>query len=117
MDTERRRAPRSRTLLGGIIAFNGRRSTLDCQIRNLSDGGALMMISDAVALPQAFELEITSRQRQYSARAVWRSGERVGVVFTDPAEAVPLDLMRRLKVCETANARLKARVRQLTEAG
>lgn len=117
MDTERRRAPRQRTLLGGVVMFNGRRSTLDCAIRNLSDDGALMMLSDAVALPQAFEIEIPSRQRQYAARAVWRSGERIGIVFTEPAEAVPLDLMRRLKACETTNAGLKARIRQLTEAG
>jgi hypothetical protein len=117
MDTERRRAPRHRTLLGGIVAFNGRRSTLDCTIRNLSGSGALMAVPDAVALPPSFELEIPSRQRQYSARTVWRSGERIGIVFTDPAEAVPLDLMRRLKACETANAGLKTRIRQLTEAG
>ena len=117
MDAERRRSPRQRTLLGGVVTFNGRRSTLDCAIRNLSDDGVLMLLSDAVALPQAFELEIPSRQRQYLARAIWRSGERIGVVFTDPAEAVPLDLMRRLKACETANASLKTRIRQLTEAG
>ncbi|MGO4171061.1 PilZ domain-containing protein [Bosea sp. TAF32] len=117
MDAERRRAPRQRTLLSGVAAFNGGRSTLDCTIRNLSEAGALMVLSDAVALPQAFEIEIPSRQRQYSARAVWRSGERIGIVFTEPAAAVPLDLMRRLKACETANVGLKARIRQLTEAG
>lgn len=117
MDVERRRSSRQRTLLGGIVTFNGRRSTLDCAIRNLSDEGALMVLSDAVALPQAFEIEIPTRQRQYAARAIWRRGERVGVAFTEPAEAVPLDVMRRLKAYETANAGLKARIRQLTEAG
>ncbi len=117
MDRERRRSPRQRTLLGGIVTFNGRRSVLDCAIRNISHDGALLMLSDAVALPQAFELEIPSRQRQYATQAVWRSSERVGIVFTEPVEAVPLDLMRRLQACETANAGLKARIRQLTEAG
>jgi len=117
MDIERRRSPRQRTLLGGVVAFNGRRSTLDCTIRNLSDHGALMILSDAVALPEAFDIEIPSRQRQYPARLKWRNGNRIGIAFADPADVVPLDLMRQLKACETANARLKTRIRQLTEAG
>ena len=117
MDTERRRSPRQRTFLGGVVGFNGRRSTLDCMVRNLSDDGALMILSDAIALPQAFDLEIPTRQRQYPARVIWRSGERIGIVFTDPVEAAPLDVMRQLKAYQTENAGLKARIRQLTEAG
>ena len=37
---EKSKAVRSRTLLGGVIAFNNRASTMDCQVRNLSAGGA-----------------------------------------------------------------------------
>jgi len=120
MTTERRTMPRLRSLLGGRVAFNQRRSTLDCTVRNISEGGALLLLSETVALPIAFDLEIAQRQRSYAARVRWRDGERVGVAFETRAEApapVPLDLMRRLKTCEQDNARLKSRITQLTEAG
>jgi hypothetical protein len=121
MTTERRSYPRKRTLLGGRACFNERRSTLDCVVRNLSDTGALVLISDSVALPGAFDLEIDHLRRSYPAHVRWRDGERVGLALEAQAkgasEVVPLDLARRLKHCEQNNARLKARILQLTEAG
>lgn len=119
MTTERREAPRLRTFLGGRVTFNRHNSTLDCMVRNLSASGALLQVSDAVALPASFDLEIAKHQRSYIARIRWRHGERIGVAFeTQPAaEVVPLDMARRLKHCEQDNARLKSRIRQLTEAG
>ncbi|GAU80791.1 PilZ domain-containing protein [Bosea sp. BIWAKO-01] len=122
MTTERREVPRQRTLLGARIVFNNRQSTLDCVVRNLSDVGAMVLISDTVALPAAFELEIEHKRRVYGARFRWRDGERVGVALdgrpaSSTAEIVPLDHARRLKQCEQSNAQLKARIQQLTEAG
>lgn len=121
MIEERRKAPRSRTLLGGVVSFNQKRSTLDCLVRNMSDAGALLVLSDAVALPSGFDLEIQQRQRSYNARVCWRKGQLVGIVFEtqggSSGEVVPLDMARRLKHCEQDNARLKSRIRQLTEAG
>lgn len=120
MTTERRKTPRLRTLLGARASFNQQNTTLDCVVRNLSDHGALLVISDAVALPAAFDLEIPHRKRSYNAMVRWRSGDRVGLAFAaqpDGTTVVPLDLVRRLKHCELDNARLKTRIRQLTEAG
>lgn len=116
---ERRNTPRSRTLLGGRVAFNNQHSTLDCTVRNLSSDGALLLLSEMIALPAAFDLEVPHRQRSYTAHVRWRARGRVGVAFeTQPeAEIVPLDMARRLKNCEQDNARLKTRIRQLTEAG
>jgi hypothetical protein len=120
MMTERRKAPRLRTFLGGHVVFNQRYSTLDCMVRNLSADGAQLQFSDSIALPSAFDLDIAKHQRSYTARIRWRDGERIGVAFADQpsvAEVVPLDLARRLKHCEQDNARLRARIAQLTEAG
>ena len=88
-------------------------------MRNLSSDGALLLLSEMIALPAAFDLEVPHRQRSYTAHVRWRAGGRVGVGFeTQPeAEIVPLDMARRLKNCEQDNARLKTRIRQLTEAG
>lgn len=121
MTTERRKTPRQRTLLSGRVVFNQRRATLDCVVRNFSDAGALILLSDAVALPAAFDLEIDHKQRSYGARVRWRNGERIGLDFQDQAsagsEVIPLDIARRLKLCEQNNAQLKARIAQLTQAG
>ncbi|SEF67438.1 PilZ domain-containing protein [Bosea lathyri] len=120
MTIERRKTPRLRSLLGGRVSFNQQRSTLDCLVRNISDDGALLLISDSIALPIAFDLTIPQRQRSYPARLRWRDGERIGIVFEiggGAVEIVPLDLARRLKLAEQNNAQLKTRIRQLTEAG
>jgi hypothetical protein len=119
MIVERRKKQRLRSLLGGRVSFNQKSSTLDCLVRNVSEDGALLVISDSIALPNAFDLDITRHQRSYVARIRWRDGERVGVTFEAPpaGEIVPLDMARRLKHCEQDNARLKSRIQQLTEAG
>lgn len=119
MTVERRKKPRLRSLLGGRVSFNQKSSTLDCVVRNVSEDGALLLISDSIALPNAFDLDIARHQRSYVARIRWRDGEKVGVAFDAPSagEIVPLDMARRLKHCEQDNARLKSRIRQLTEAG
>jgi len=121
MTIERRKTPRLRSLLSGRVSFNQQRSTLDCLVRNISDDGALLLISDSIALPITFDLTIPQRQRSYPARLRWRDGERIGIVFEiqgpGTVEIVPLDLARRLKLAEQNNAQLKTRIRQLTEAG
>lgn len=121
MTTERRNTQRQRTLLGGRIVFNQRRSTLDVVVRNFSDSGALVVLSDSVTLPEAFDLEIGHKQRSYVVRVRWRGPQRLGVVFEGQsvaeAETGPIELARRLKLSEQHNEQLKARITQLTEAG
>lgn len=120
--TERRQTARLRSLLGARACYNQRRVTLDCVVRNLSEGGALLVVSDAVVLPANFELEIAQRRRTYNAHVRWRNGTRVGVSFearaaTDPASMAEADMATRLRTAERDNARLRHRVDQLTEAG
>lgn len=119
--TERRHHIRSRTFIGAQIIFNQRRSTLDCTVRNLSEDGALLVLSDAVATPELFELYFPLKRESRMARARWRDGSRQGVEFTraakEDSQPVQLDLLRRLKQLEQENTLLKARIAQLTEAG
>lgn len=117
MEAERRRSPRMRTLLAGVVAFNNRCSTFDCTIRNTSDTGALLKFPRTVLLPPTFELEIPARQKKLTARMVWHSENAIGVAFDNDGAAVPTELLERLRASETAKARLQERVRQLTEAG
>jgi hypothetical protein len=122
MTTERRQTPRLRSLLGARARYNQRRATLDCVVRNISEGGALIVVPETVLLPPDFELEIAQRQRCYQAHMRWRSGTRVGVSFeldeiSQPAGSPETDVAMRLRMAERDNARMKSRIEQLTEAG
>lgn len=117
--TERRRAARSRTLIGGKVIFNQRQSTLDCMVRNLSEDGALLVFPGSVALPDLFELHLPVKRESRMVRTRWRDSERIGVAFAAAAkqdeQPVQLDLVRRLRRLEQENATLKARIVELTE--
>jgi len=78
---ERRALLRRRTLLSGKIEFFGR-STFECVIRNLSDGGARVRCDQHVALPDVFDLVIEKSMERRSARAVWRSENDIGLAFS-----------------------------------
>lgn len=122
MITERRQTPRLRSLLGARARYNQRRATLDCVVRNISEGGALIVVPDTVLLPADFELEIAQRQRSYRAHVCWRTGTRIGVSFeadeiSQAAGTSEDEVAMRLRMAERDNARMKSRIQQLTEAG
>jgi hypothetical protein len=77
---ERRRVPRHRTLKAGRIVIDPRTSELDCIVRNLSTGGALLLVS-SLAVPDRFELLFASNRARHECRVVWRAMDRVGVEF------------------------------------
>ena len=117
--TERRTAQRNRSYLGGRIAFNGRTSSMDCLVRNVSPTGAKLAFSAAVSLPDAFDLAIDCKGLTTRARVVWRLGEEMGVAFaeetgTGATEVVSLDHARRLRACERERNALRARLEALT---
>ena len=58
---ERRKSLRSRTFLGGVIAFNKRASTMDCYVRNLSPAGAKVVFTNAGVIPDQFDLTIARK--------------------------------------------------------
>ena len=52
---DRRRAPRLRSLLTGIIAFDDNDSTMDCTVRNISAWGAKIVLPDAFRAAGRFQ--------------------------------------------------------------
>jgi hypothetical protein len=88
-DSDKRRAPRKRTLKGALIIFNGRTSTLSATLRDISDTGARLRVSKDVAMPDTFDLAIDSDGLEVPCTLAWRRGEEVGVRFTGPIVKVP----------------------------
>ena len=115
--SERRQMHRQRSLLGGRIAFNGSRSTMDCLVRNISPNGARIDLSDSAPLPREFDLAIECKGLKARVEIVWRVADQIGVSFTSPESqpaVVPLDLAHRLNRSQAENLALKRRVRELS---
>jgi hypothetical protein len=87
---ERRGALRTRTLKSARISIDPRTSALDCIVRNLSSGGALLLVS-SLAVPDRFDLIFTTSRARHACRVAWRGSDRVGVEFGNqfPGSAHP----------------------------
>jgi hypothetical protein len=83
---EQRRVPRLKTLLGGIIEFDDRKSTMDCTVRSLSAYGARIVLSEAFRVPDAFDLSIPHHDQVHRAKVIWRKGDCAGLALSDLAE-------------------------------
>ena len=117
---DRRGMPRLKSLMAATISFNHGQSVIDCLIRNLSQAGAKLIVSRAVALPDCFDLLIPQKQATRRARIEWRRDDEVGVSFEGSSalrpdgEAGEEALRRRIRALEAEIERLQTRIGQLT---
>jgi hypothetical protein len=113
---ERRKAHRPRTYIQGQIVFDGRNSTIDCLVRNLSDAGAKLTFADLVNLPEVFDFALVHKGAHFRARTKWRTRDELGIAFLNWGSdgiPVPLELARRIKTCEAERESLRQRVAEL----
>lgn len=79
---ERRRSPRQKSLLRGIVYFENSPCATECIVRDISDTGARLKFS---ALPleavDSLELEIPLKAIKHKCRITWRTDYEVGVNF------------------------------------
>jgi hypothetical protein len=79
-DERRGREARRTALKSGHIVYPG--GSVECKLRNISDGGARLEIGVQQLLPHTFELHVTGMPvRQCSLR--WAKDNLVGVQFLD----------------------------------
>jgi hypothetical protein len=112
---DHRSATRARAFLKAQIRFNNGMSTMDCVIRDLSEGGARLQISDSVAIPNTFELHIPKRNETRRAILHWRTSEEMGVGFQDSALSNPenRELTQRVAQLEFETAALRRLVDEM----
>lgn len=104
------RPARSRVLKRGIVAFNGRHSTLECTIRNMSETGCLISSEAHRLIPDTFELLIEIDGQWCRCETVWRRPPQVGVRFV--GRAVVAAKKREQIVTHTTPAHHRLRRRQ-----
>jgi hypothetical protein len=115
MTAEKRSAPRTRSFLKGKAIFNNRQSTLDCLVRDISASGARLEVSNAVLLPDSFDLYVAQKDSTSRARITWRRDGEIGVEFEHPqaAAAPPQDLSSRVQRLEVDVALQQMLIAQL----
>lgn len=126
MSSELRRDVRKRTFLKGLIIFNSGAASMDCVIRDLSDIGARIELSETSALPEVFDLYIQNKDATFRSTMCWRRGGEVGVTFDNAARREPaaaasnaqLDfLTRRVAELEAENAALRLLLTKMSMPG
>ena len=81
---ERRKYPRTRVLKGAKIVL-GATSVLDCLVRDLTNGGARVRISNAASLPEEIAITLDGGRTCRSCQVAWRTLNETGLQFTDPS--------------------------------
>ena len=80
VSVERRSSPRRETNLAGTVLISGEPS-ITCRIRNISDGGALIVFEKPVRMPFGFLLNIEGFAAPKGCEIRHHFGARVGVEF------------------------------------
>jgi len=129
MSAEQRISVRKRTFLKGRIVFNNGSSSMDCLVRDLSEDGARLELSETMTLPEVFDLYIAQKDATFRATLRWRRQEAIGVTFAastkappEPAPAAPSDgslplLLRRIADLEAENAALRSLLATMSRTG
>jgi len=115
-DADRRDFPRIKSLLQGIVYYNDRSAAADCLIRDISDTGARLELSETVVIPYLIDLYIPKREETLRASVQWRHGDLVGIAFTTSQPATePVAGDSKMPAKQTQIAVLTERVRQLED--
>jgi hypothetical protein len=117
---DRRQSARDRVIFGGVAEINERGSTMDCVVRNISEGGACVAFDETAKLPEEMRLTIARKGRSFFARMIWRQADRVGLAFrtmTASGAPAPTDLDARLHRSEQKKRQLQLRIKELLGEG
>jgi hypothetical protein len=112
----RRASRRQKSFLRGVVYFDKRRSETACLVRDLSEDGARIVLSQTITIPDVIELQIPQRQQTLSARVQWRRADEVGLSFSKPDTATtPREnqLIKRIAELEAEITTLQRTIKRL----
>jgi ribosomal protein L19 len=115
---DRRQSVRDKVFYGAVAEINERGSTMDCVVRNISEGGACVEFGDAVYLPEEMNLSVARKGRSFLARLIWRQANKVGLAFRIMTSDTPVsDLDERVRRSEIKKRQLQRRINDLLGQG
>jgi hypothetical protein len=124
--TDKRGKPRQKSLLRGVVYFDGSPCAVECTVREMSAAGARLKFDTAPLPADSFELDIPMRGQKLRALVKWQRDDEIGVAFADaeaaaaPAGAAvspgsPEELAARVMRLEGEIAALQGLVRRLQQ--
>ena len=117
---ERRASRRQKSFLRGVVYFDKRRSETACLVRDLSEDGARIILSQTITIPDLIELEIPQREQTIIARVEWRRADEAGLSFCKPNISTTQredQLIKRIAELEAEIATLQRTIRRLKRDG
>ena len=81
---DERRSHRNRVLKAGTICVSGRQITIPCTVRDMTENGSRIKVSQAAVVPDTFELNVELDGIWVDCAVRWREGEQVGLRFVGP---------------------------------
>jgi len=81
--SERRKHIRSPDMkTGRILLAETTAGSIDCAVLDISDKGACLLVRDATKIPTQLCLAIDGARGTITCQVVWKTGNRVGVLFS-----------------------------------
>jgi len=80
---EKRKLRRQRVLKSGVILFNNGYSSLSCNVKNMSEQGALLECETTVGIPNKFDLRMREQNVSTPSQMIWSNRTQLGVDFKD----------------------------------
>lgn len=108
-----RDAPRRRTLIAAKIRYGA--VGVDCIIRNISDTGAKVEVSESIVLPARFEIAIPQKNVIHQAELRWRRGSETGIAFVSTPQPAHADGGGATGTTDLGEEKLRTRIRQLEQ--
>jgi hypothetical protein len=126
-EIERRTFGRQRSVMRGRIFYDKRSLTADCLVRDVSDKGARLELSENVVIPDVIELYIPKKEETRHARVQWRHENEVGVSYVEsrsdhgadnlkaPTERGHVELENRVQKLEVEIVSFRQAIKSLLE--
>jgi hypothetical protein len=88
MTDDRRTITRTRILRGAKIIMARRSPVIHCTVQDITGGGACLKLANTYGVPETFELTFEAGRTRRACRVVWRTDDKLGVVFgsAEPAD-------------------------------
>jgi hypothetical protein len=84
---EKRITARSRVFFGGEVQIGSDRPAVECHVKNVSRGGASIVVQGDEFLPHEFELFIRKTSQRHNAVVTWSRGRQFGIAYRSRSSA------------------------------
>jgi len=87
MVEDRRAVQRTRVLRCAKIIVPRRSPVIHCTVQNITSGGACLKLANTFGVPETFDLTFEHGRTRRSCRVVWRTADKLGVMFENKQQA------------------------------